>query len=61
MPVIFINMREGKSTETKRELLHHITEVVSRDLEVPKEKITIFINERTTTNICIGGNLACDN
>jgi len=45
MPIIQIQLLEGRSTETKREIIYEVTETLSRVADVPKERIRVIIQE----------------
>ncbi|BAU28280.1 4-oxalocrotonate tautomerase [Aneurinibacillus soli] len=55
MPLIQINIVEGRSDEMKRQLMKNVTEVVSETLGSPKEAIRILINEMPKNHWGIGG------
>ena len=45
MPIVQIQMLEGRSAEIKREIIYEMTETLSRVLGAPKENIRIIIQE----------------
>ena len=45
MPIVQIQLLEGRSTEIKREIIYEMTETLSRVLGAPKENIRIIIQE----------------
>ena len=45
MPIIQIQLLEGRSTDMKREIIYEMTETMSRVAGVPKERIRIIIQE----------------
>jgi 4-oxalocrotonate tautomerase len=55
MPVIIINMLEGRSAEKKRKLLRKVTEAVVEALEVEPESVRIIINEIPKENFAVAG------
>jgi len=57
MPVVTITMAKGRSYEQKKTLAHEITGSVSTVLEVPVERVTIFIHELDPENIALSGKL----
>jgi len=55
MPIIQIQMLEGRSTELKKELMKEINEVVCRTLEVLPVQVKVLINEYPKENWSTGG------
>jgi 4-oxalocrotonate tautomerase family enzyme len=55
MPVIIINMLEGRSAEKKRKLLRKVTYAVVEALEVEPESVRIIINEIPKENFAVAG------
>jgi 4-oxalocrotonate tautomerase len=55
MPVIIINMLEGRSAEKKRKLLKKVTDAVVEALEVEPESVRIIINEIPKENFAVAG------
>jgi 4-oxalocrotonate tautomerase len=55
MPVIIINMLEGRSAEKKRKLLRKVTDAVVETLEVEPESVRIIINEIPKENFAVAG------
>ena len=54
MPIVQVGM--GVMTkEKKKELIERITEVVSDVAQLPKQTITIIIDEKHADNIGVGG------
>ncbi len=51
MPVVIIKMAEGRSSEQKKQIVHDITGVLVKRLEVPPEIVTIFVEEFPKENI----------
>ena len=45
MPLVKIDLFEGRTDEQKIELAREVTEVVSRVAKAPKEAIHVFIND----------------
>lgn len=50
MPIVRIDLFEGRSREQKRELVRGITEVVARTCGVSPDGVHVLINERTREN-----------
>jgi 4-oxalocrotonate tautomerase len=55
MPVIIINMLEGRSAEKKRKLLRKVADAVVEALEVEPESVRIIINEIPKENFAVAG------
>lgn len=55
MPIITIEMLDGRSDEMKLELIQEVTDVVSRGLDVDKEEIDIILEEVKRKHWAKGG------
>ena len=55
MPIIKIDMLEGRNQEEKKELIEKVTDTISQTLEVPNESIRIIINEVPFENYGVAG------
>ncbi|MFO7767890.1 MAG: tautomerase family protein [bacterium] len=55
MPVIEVNMLEGRTEQTRDRLAMAISEVVMRELEVPAETVRVLIREVPTGAWYVGG------
>jgi 4-oxalocrotonate tautomerase len=55
MPVIIINMLEGRSAGKKKKLLRKVTDAVVEALEVEPESVRIIINEIPKENFAVAG------
>ena len=60
MPIIHVNMVEGKTLEQKRKLATNMTEAVVRSLDVPPDHVRIVIHELPKTNFATAGVLISD-
>lgn len=60
MPRITIKTNEADSLEKKRELVNAFVEVCERVLNVPKDRVTVEIQEYNPENLAVHGVLACD-
>lgn len=60
MPVVTIQMHEGRTVEQKRALIEGVTKVVNETTGAPYENITIFIDDVPFTNLAKAGVLLCD-
>jgi 4-oxalocrotonate tautomerase len=60
MPVVIINMMEGRSDEQKRELVAKVTNAVCESINSTSERVRVIINEIQGNNYAIGGKLMQD-
>lgn len=60
MPIVQIELIEGRSEDQKREMAKQITETISQVAKTPKENVKIIFREMTTTNYAQGGKLTKD-
>lgn len=54
MPVIKVEMAP-RSSEVKKEIIERLTTELSEIIELPKEAITVLIDEYDSDNIGVGG------
>lgn len=54
MPVIKVEMAP-RSSEVKKEIIERLTAELSEIIELPKEAITVLIDEYDSDNIGVGG------
>ena len=59
MPVVIVEMWEGRTIEQKRQLVEGITSVMV-NIEIPREAIRIILKDNPKHNWAIGGKLASD-
>jgi len=60
MPVVKIELLEGRSLEQKREMATKITDIVSEVGKTAKENIFVVFDEYPKTNWAVGGTLYSD-
>ncbi|WP_339060843.1 2-hydroxymuconate tautomerase [Tepidibacillus marianensis] len=60
MPFITIEMVEGRTPEQKRELVEKITKVVAETVNVPEERVFIFLEDLKKDHYAKGGKLLID-
>jgi 4-oxalocrotonate tautomerase len=60
MPVIQVNMLEGRSIEAKRKFASEVTRVTCETLDVAPEQVRIIINDMPRENFAVAGALAAD-
>ncbi|WP_285289035.1 2-hydroxymuconate tautomerase [Apilactobacillus xinyiensis] len=57
MPIINVNLIEGRSEEQLKNLVKDITTVVSKDTGAPEEHIHVILNEMRKDRYSVGGKL----
>lgn len=60
MPIIQVNMLQGRSVEAKRKFASELTVLVCEHLNVRPEQVRVILNEMPHDNYAIGGVLAAD-
>lgn len=60
MPIVIVNIKEGRTVEQKRSMVRKMTEVLSETMEVQPTSVRIIINEMKNDNFAIAGTLICD-
>jgi 4-oxalocrotonate tautomerase len=55
MPIVNIQLIEGRSEEKIKEVIHNVTEVISSTLDAPKESIRVLVTEIPKTHWGIAG------
>lgn len=60
MPIVHIDLVEGRSNEQLRGLVKDVTAAISKNAEVPEERIHIILNEMKKDNYSVGGILKSD-
>ncbi len=58
MPIVQVNIMEGRSDEQKENLIHEITEACARALDAPQQNVRVLINEMPKQHFGIGGQSA---
>ena len=61
MPIVVVNIKEGRTLEQKRNMVTKVTEALCETMEVPKTSVSIIINEMANDNFAVAGTLVCDN
>lgn len=61
MPIVMVNVKDGRSLEQKRAMITGITNVLCETMEVPAAAVRIVVNEMRNEDFAIGGVLICDN
>lgn len=60
MPLVHIDLLEGRSEEQLKALVKDVTEAISKDANVPAERIHIVLNEMKSNRYSVGGTLNSD-
>ena len=60
MPIIQVNLLEGRTTDQKRKLVANVTEAVVKSLDVKPDAVRIILQEMARDDYAIGGVLAMD-
>jgi 4-oxalocrotonate tautomerase len=60
MPLVEIHILEGRTNEQKKALLSAVTKAVQDSINVPPEKIRVWIQEMPRTEFMAGGVLAAE-
>ncbi len=60
MPIVTIQMMEGRSEDTKRAIIERVTETLADASDSPKEAIRIILQEVPSTNWGKAGTMAKD-
>lgn len=55
MPIIQVNLMEGRTDEQKELLIHEITEAVHRAISAPRESVRVLLNDMPSQNWGISG------
>ncbi len=55
MPIVQVNMMEGRSDEQKEAVIREITEALVRAVDAPRESVRVLINEMPKQHFGIGG------
>ncbi|MBA1336937.1 MAG: hypothetical protein HPY66_3373 [Firmicutes bacterium] len=58
MPIIHVNMLEGRTEEQKRKIAEGIVEVMVKEAKVKEEAVRIIFNDMKGENLAIGKKLA---
>lgn len=60
MPIIHVNMYEGRTIEQKRKMVVAMTEAVVKSLDVKPEAVRIIMHDIPRHNIAVAGVLASE-
>ncbi|WP_445528377.1 2-hydroxymuconate tautomerase [Streptomyces cyslabdanicus] len=60
MPMITVDMREGRTVEQKRALVQRLTDAFVETCDCPPDGVWIVLRDVSTDNWAIGGRLQSD-
>ncbi|MPM48923.1 2-hydroxymuconate tautomerase [bioreactor metagenome] len=60
MPIVQIDMLEGRTVDQRRELVKRVTEAISESADCPPSAVTIIIREMDKEHLGQGGVLRAD-
>lgn len=60
MPIVQIELLEGRSTDQKRAMARKVTDVIATEMNCPAEAVRIIIREMKTENYAEAGTLRVD-
>lgn len=60
MPIVQIEMLQGRTVEQKRALVKKVTEAISETANCPQEAVSIIIREMPKEHYAVGGKLRAD-
>lgn len=55
MPIITINLLEGRTDSQKENLIHEVTEACHRALDAPRDAVRIIITDMARQHYGVGG------
>ncbi len=60
MPIVQIEMFEGRTLEQKRNMVKEVTSALVKTVDCPPEAVRIIIREMKKENYAVTGLLSCD-
>ena len=60
MPIVQVNLLEGRTIDQKKKLVANLTEAVVKSLDVKPDAVRIILQEMAKQDYAIGGVLAID-
>lgn len=60
MPIVQIDMIEGRTVDQRRELVKKVTEAITESVNCPASAVTIIIREMTKEHLGQAGKLRAD-
>ena len=61
MPLVHIDLLEGRTDEQLRALVKDVTAAISKDANVPAERIHIVLNEMKRSRYSVAGKMVDEN
>lgn len=61
MPIVQIELLEGRTLDQKRSLVEKVTQAISESIGAPPESVSIIIRDMPKDHYAKAGKLACDN
>lgn len=58
MPIVLVNMMEGRNDAQKEAVIEEVTAALVRALDAPRESVRVLINELPKQHFGIGGQSA---
>lgn len=60
MPIVTINLIEGRSVEQKRALVKKVTEAICETVDVTPDHVRIILQDMERHDYAVAGTLNCD-
>ncbi len=60
MPIVHVDMLEGRTVEQKRKMVKEVTEAIVKSLSVPPDAVTIIISDMAHHDFAKAGVLRSD-
>jgi 4-oxalocrotonate tautomerase len=60
MPIIQVNLLQGRSTDVKRKYAEELTKLTCEHLSVPPEAVRVIFSEMAGNNFAVAGVLSSD-
>ncbi|GAX90525.1 4-oxalocrotonate tautomerase [Effusibacillus lacus] len=60
MPIVNIQMLQGRPEEKVKEVIRNVTDTIAETLDVPKEGVRVLVTEVPKTHWGIGGTAVSD-
>jgi 4-oxalocrotonate tautomerase len=60
MPIVNINLIEGRTLEQKRELVAAVTEAICKTVNVTPDHVRIILQDMAKHDYAVAGTLNCD-
>ncbi|UXI02954.1 2-hydroxymuconate tautomerase [Photobacterium sp. TY1-4] len=58
MPIVQVNMMEGRTDAQKEKLIRNVTTAIMESLDAPEQSVRVLINEMPKIHFGIGGQSA---